>query len=46
MISQNEFNKLMETYENANHSVIYDIGLTLIISCNFLAVSWLVAINL
>ena len=46
MISQDQFNKLMETYENENHSIIYDIGVTLIRITNLLAVSYLVIINL
>ena len=30
MITQNQFNKLMETYEKENYSIIYAIGVTLI----------------
>ena len=30
MITQNQFNNLMATYETENYSVIYDIAVTLI----------------
>jgi len=46
MISQNEFNKLMETYEEANYSLAYDIAVNLIRIVNLLGIFYLVAINL
>ena len=46
MISQEQFNKLMETYEEANYSLIYDIAVNLIRVVNLLGIFYLVAINL
>ena len=46
MISQEQFNKLMETYENENYSIIYDIGVTLMRVTNMIGIAYLVIINL
>ena len=46
MMSQKEFNKLMETYEEANYSLAYDIAVNLIRIVNLLGIFYLVAINL
>ena len=46
MISQEQFNKLMETYENENYSIIYDIGVTLMRIMNMIGIAYLVIINL
>ena len=46
MISQEQFNKLMETYETENYSIIYDIGVTLMRIMNMIGIAYLVIINL
>mgnify|MGYP003150992666 CR=1 FL=1 len=46
MISQKEFNKLMETYEDKNYSVLYDTGLFLMRIMNMSALAYLVIITL
>ena len=42
MISQDEFNKLMETYEESNYSIIYDIGIFLMRITNMIGIAYLV----
>ena len=46
MISQEQFNKLIETYENENYSIIYDIGMFLMRVTNMIGIAYLVIINL
>ena len=46
MISQEQFNKLMETYEQANYSLVYDIAVNLLRIINLLGIVFLVSINL
>ena len=46
MISQDQFNKLMETYETNNYSIIYDVALNLLRIINLLGIVYLISINL
>ena len=46
MISQDQFNKLMETYETKNYSIIYDVALNLLRIINLLGIVYLISINL
>ena len=46
MLSQSQFNKLMETYETENYSIIYDIAINLLRIINLLGIVYLVSINL
>ena len=46
MLSQSQFNKLMETYEEANYSLAYDIAVNLIRIINLLGIFYLVTFTL
>ena len=46
MLSQSQFNKLMETYENDNYSLVYDIAINLLRIINLLGIVYLISINL
>ena len=46
MLSQSQFNKLMETYEQANYSLVYDIAVNLLRIINLLGIVYLISINL
>ena len=46
MITQNQFNNLMETYETENYSLVYDIAVNLLRIINLLGIVYLVSINL
>ena len=46
MLNQSQFNKLMETYETENYSLVYDIAVNLLRIINLLGIVYLVSINL
>ena len=46
MLNQSQFNKLMETYETENYSLVYDIAVNLLRIINLLGIVYLISINL